>query len=62
MHQYNMFWKGLSIFRGVEIIADEKWKKMALLSKWVVNLSTRELPLEAWPEGRQELQQLQERE
>lgn len=35
---------------------------MALLSKWVVNLSTQELPLQAWPEGLQELQQLQERE
>lgn len=57
MPEYNAFWKCLSVFKAVEIIVNEKWKKTALLRKWVINLSTQELPLESGPAGLQEQQE-----
>lgn len=60
MPKYSIFWKTLSVFKRVQKTVNEKWKKIAPLSKWVINLSTWALPLEAWTEGLQELQQLWE--
>lgn len=52
------FGSAFQVFKAVEIIVDEKWKKTALLRKWVINLSTWELPPESRPAGLQGLQEM----